>query len=177
MIRKQGTIDLDLVETTPVVFGGRLLRFEWVRTATGNNARRNYFRFVDVATGEPGEPFADGHEFGSAFVHDGTVYVTGTYQRSMVHLYVSRDLKRWEVRSVVPSGKYGIFNTSLCRTATDFVMMFEITPGGGSGRRVYRAVHAVAGFENLDPDAAGVRVRQGPVLGAALPAVVGRVVL
>ena len=28
LIVKHGTIDLDLVETTPVVFGGRLYRFE-----------------------------------------------------------------------------------------------------------------------------------------------------
>lgn len=30
-IVKHGTIDLDLVETTPVVFRGRLYRFEYVR--------------------------------------------------------------------------------------------------------------------------------------------------
>jgi len=30
-IEKLGTIDCDMVETTPIVFGGRLYRFEYVR--------------------------------------------------------------------------------------------------------------------------------------------------
>src|SRR5436309_195743 len=79
LIRKLGTIDLDLVETTPVVFNGRLYRFEWVREGYWNNQRKtNCFRFVDHDTGEAMPPFADGHEFGSAFVHGETVCVTGT---------------------------------------------------------------------------------------------------
>ena len=40
LIRKLGTIDLDLVETTPVVFGNRLYRFEWVREGYWDNARK-----------------------------------------------------------------------------------------------------------------------------------------
>lgn len=127
LIRKLGTVDLDMVETTPVVFGGRLLRFEWVRDSYWNNPRKaNYFRFVDTAQGTPGVAFAEGHEFGSAFVHDDTMYVTGTHGRDSVNLFVSRNLQDWEMRPVIAPGRYGIFNTSLCRTATDFVLMFEI---------------------------------------------------
>lgn len=127
LIRKLGTTDLDLVETTPVVFGGRLYRFEWVRDGYWANTRKtNYFRFIDVATAKPTTPFADGHEFGSAFVQDGTAYVTGTFGRDRVHLFASRDLQTWEQRVVIPSGRYGIFNTSLCRTDKDYVLMFEI---------------------------------------------------
>ena len=71
-----------MVETTPVVFNGKLWRFEWVRQSTGqqywDNARRtNYFRFRNQS-GAVLPPFADGHEFGSAFVEGDTVYVTGT---------------------------------------------------------------------------------------------------
>jgi hypothetical protein len=90
LIRKLGTIDLDLVETTPVVFHGRLWRFEWVRWSEGtsrywdNQRRTNHFRFRDPATGEVTAPFADGHEFGSAFVEGETVYVTGTQGRSRI---------------------------------------------------------------------------------------------
>src|SRR6266700_4063991 len=75
LIRKLGTIDLDLVETTPIVFNERLYRFEWVREGYWNNQRKtNYFRFVEHENGEVQPPFADGHEFGSAFVHDQAVY-------------------------------------------------------------------------------------------------------
>lgn len=127
LIRKQGTIDLDLVETTPVVFGNRLYRFEWVRDGYWNNQRKtNYFRLIDHETGEALPPFADGHEFGSAFVNGDTIYVTGTKGREAVNMFASRDLKTWESWPVIPGGYYGIFNTSLCHAGNEFVLMFEI---------------------------------------------------
>jgi len=131
LIRRLGTIDLDLVETTPVVLKGRLWRFEWVRQGIGqqywdNRRATNYFRFRDPATGEITAPFADGHEFGSAFVHDGAVYVTGTFGRGQINVFASRDLKTWETWTAVPAGRYGIFNTSICKAGDEFVLMFEI---------------------------------------------------
>ncbi len=127
LIRKLGTLDLDLVETTPVVFGGRLYRFEWVRDSYWNNDRKtNYFRFVDRETGVAGPAFADGHEFGSAFVHDGTMIVTGTRNRDSITVFTSRDLRNWESSTALPAGRYGVFNTSLCRAGDEFVLMFEI---------------------------------------------------
>lgn len=131
LIRKLGTIDLDLVETTPVVFRDRLWRFEWVRQGLGqqywdNQRKTNYFRFRDPATGETTSPFAEGHEFGSAFVDGQTVYVTGTRGRSEVRMFASRDLKNWETWPVINDGRYGIFNTSLCKGGEEYVLMFEI---------------------------------------------------
>jgi pimeloyl-ACP methyl ester carboxylesterase len=127
LIRKLGTIDLDLVETTPVVFGGKLWRCEWVRDGYWANRRKtNYFRFIDHETGQATPPFADGHEFGSAFVHGGTIYVTGTQGRSRVNMFASRDLKSWETWPVIHDGRYGIFNTSICQAGDEFVLMFEI---------------------------------------------------
>ena len=43
LIRKLGTVAVDLVETTPIVFNGTLYRFQWDRP-------HNYFDFVDHAT-------------------------------------------------------------------------------------------------------------------------------
>ncbi|MCC6232690.1 MAG: hypothetical protein IT580_08595 [Verrucomicrobiales bacterium] len=127
LIRKLGTVDLDLVETTPVVISNRLWRFEWVRDSYWDNRRgTNYFRFRDPSTGEVSPPFADGHEFGSVLAYEGQVWVTGTQGRDRVNLFVSRDLQSWEQRPVIAPGRYGIFNTSLCRTDRDFVVMFEI---------------------------------------------------
>src|SRR5207247_7618987 len=104
LIRKLGTIDLDLVETTPIAFNGRLYRFEWVREGYWDNRRKtNYFRFVDHDTGEAMPPFADGHEFGSAFVHGETVCVTGTLGRGAVNVFSSRDLKSWESWPALPA--------------------------------------------------------------------------
>jgi len=131
LIRKLGTIDLDMVETTPIVLGGKLWRFEWVRQGIGqqywsNQRHTNYFRFRDPASGEVTAPFADGHEFGSAFVHDKTVYVTGTQGRSRVNMFASQDLKQWETGPVIDDPRYGIFNTSICRAGQEFVLAFEI---------------------------------------------------
>lgn len=94
LIQKLGTIDLDLVETTPIVFRGKPWRFEWVRYGVGqpywNNLRQtNYFRFRDPSSGSVTPAFADGHEFRSAFVDGKTVYVTGTLGRSRVNMFAS----------------------------------------------------------------------------------------
>ncbi len=131
LLRKQGSIDVDLVETTPIVLGGKLWRFEWVRHGAGqpyygNTRGTNYFRFRDPASGDVTEPFADGHEFGSAFVQGDTVYVTGTLGRGQVNVFASRDLKAWETWTAIPAGRFGIFNTSICKAENDFVLMFEI---------------------------------------------------
>lgn len=127
LIRKLGTVDLDLVETTPVVFQGRLWRCEWVREGYWNNQRKtNYFRLVDPATGAVTPAFADGHEFASAFVAGDRIYVSGTQGRDRVNLFASRDLETWESWPVIADGRYGIFNTSLARARDDYVLMFEI---------------------------------------------------
>jgi lysophospholipase L1-like esterase/pimeloyl-ACP methyl ester carboxylesterase len=131
LIRRLGTVDLDLVETTPIILSNRVWRFEWVRNGFGqqywNNQRHtNYFRFRDPETGEATPPFGDGHEFGSAFVDGGRVYVTGSFGRGRVDMFASTDLTNWESWPVIPEGRYGIFNTSLCRAKDDYVLMFEI---------------------------------------------------
>jgi pimeloyl-ACP methyl ester carboxylesterase len=127
LIRKLGTIDLDLVETTPINFNGHLYRFEWVRDGYWNNSRHtNYFRFVDHESGEVLPRFADNHEFGSAFVYSNTVYVTGTHGREAVDVFASTNLLNWESWRIIERGRYGIFNTSVCRAGDEFVLMFEI---------------------------------------------------
>jgi hypothetical protein len=127
LIQKLGTIDLDLVETTPVVFHRKLWRFAWVRDGYWNNQRKtNYFRFVNHDNGELTPAFADGHEFGSAFVDGDTMYVTGTQGRDRINVFASQDLKTWRSWPVINDGRYGIFNTSICKAAQDYVLMFEI---------------------------------------------------
>jgi hypothetical protein len=127
-IIKKGTIDCDLVETTPIVFKGRLYRFEWVRKGYWDNAlKQDYFRLVDSKTGQPTAPFAFGHEFGSAFVERGKVYVTGTDStRCTITMFASKDLKTWQQWTVFHDPSFGMFNTSLCKAGREYVLMFEI---------------------------------------------------
>jgi len=126
-ILKHGTVDLDLVETTPIVFGGRPLRFEWVRGGYWNNTlRQDHFRFIDLASGAATPAFARGYVFGSAFVEGDTVYVTGTLQNREVHVFASRDLVSWETWPAIAKPGYGIFNTSIAKAGGEYVLMFEI---------------------------------------------------
>jgi hypothetical protein len=131
-IEKLGTIDCDLVETTPIVWKDRLYRFEWVRKEyRGNTTGKPYFRLVDHDTGEPTAPFAEGRLFGSAFVDGSTVYATGTSSEEgwtgrRVEVFASRDLRSWESWTALDLPGFGICNTSIARADGDYVLMFEI---------------------------------------------------
>jgi len=132
LIHKLGTIDCDLVETTPVVFRGKLYRCEWVRTSyQGNELGENYSRLVEVSTGKPTAPLARGCAFSSAFVDGDTVYVTGTRTErgrtgQHVELFASKDLQQWEHWTALDLDGFEIFNTSICKAGDRYVMMFEI---------------------------------------------------
>jgi hypothetical protein len=128
-IRKLGTIDCDLVETNPIVFQDRLYRFEYVRQSyAGNRMENSYFRLVDHETGQCTSDFAHGYHLGCAFVDRDTVYVTAVdrWDGEYIEVFVSDDLARWAQRPVLRLPGYGLFNTSLCRTADDYVLMFEV---------------------------------------------------
>ena len=81
MVEVLGTVDLLIVEQTPVVFRDRLLRFESIRSEYYDNAEPTpYFRFTDALTGNHTPPFATNYSFASAMVDNstGVVYVTDT---------------------------------------------------------------------------------------------------
>ena len=128
-ITKLGTIDLDLAETTPVVFGGMLYRFEYVRTRyVPNRTGDSYFRFVDHDTGKASKPFARGYHLGNVMVEGDTLYVTATndWDGERVDMFVSTDIEHWESYNVLGLPGYGLFNTSLCRADDAYMLMFEV---------------------------------------------------
>ena len=128
-IEKLGTLDCDLVEANPVVFGGRLYRFEYVRPDyRPNNTGDSYFRFIDWETGEATPAFAAGHHLGSAFVDGDTVYVTcvDLWDGEHLLLFASTDLRTWVRRQILHLPGWGLFNTSLCRDDQGYLLMFEV---------------------------------------------------
>jgi len=138
-IERLGTIVTHMVETTPIVLGGKLYRFEWVRENDpakpirdpNNKLGYDHFRFIDVATGEATAPFAKGYRFGSAFVEADTVYVTGSGREGgwfgrHVKVFASKDLKNWDSWFAIAPGDHGICNTSIAKADGQYVMMFEI---------------------------------------------------
>jgi hypothetical protein len=128
-IIKLGTIDVDLVETTPVVFAGTLYRFEYVRANYwANQTGDSYFRFVEHDSGRPGKPFARGYHMGNVMAVDDTMFVTGTNicDGERVDMFASRDLQHWDSWNALNLPGYGLFNTSLCRAREQYVLMFEV---------------------------------------------------
>ncbi len=139
LIIKFGTIDVDLVETTPIVFKNKVYRFEYVRKGYWNNKTGDsYFRFVDRRTGKPTKSFAKGKHLGSAFVDNGTVYVTAVdiWDGEQIHIFSSNDLENWDSWLAFELPGYGIFNTSLTHANDKYVLMFEIgKPEEKAGQR------------------------------------------
>jgi len=128
-IVKVGTIDLDLVETTPIVFRGKLYRFEYVRARYwANSTGDSYFRFVEHDTGKPSKPFAHGYHLGNVLAEDDRLIVTGTniWDGERVDLFVSSDMERWESWNALNMPGHGIFNTSLCHAAGRYALMYEL---------------------------------------------------
>ena len=128
-IRKIGTIDIDLVETTPLVFGDRLLRFEYVRQKYwANETDDSYFRFIDVETGQTTESFARGFHLGSAYAEGEWAYAYGIelWGTSEIHVFRSRDLVGWEGRTALQLPGCGIYNTSVCRGDDRYIMAIEL---------------------------------------------------
>ena len=128
-IVKLGTIDCDLVETTPIVFKGTLYRFEYVRSSYwANDTGDSFFRFVEHDSGEAGPPFAQGYHLGSAFVDGDAVYVTAVniWDGERVEVFASQDMERWERWNALDLPGYGMFNTSVCKAEGLYVLMFEV---------------------------------------------------
>src|SRR4051794_6622001 len=128
-IRKLGTIDLDMVEATPVVFKGRLYRFEYVRKDyKANTTGDSYFRFIDVETGETTPAFAPGYDLGCAYAEGGSMWAFGVDQwdGSKVVAFRSGDLKHWEKAPALELTGWGLFNTSVCQAGDRYVMAIEV---------------------------------------------------
>lgn len=133
-IHKLGTIECDLVETTPVVFGNCLYRFEYVRSKyyLKNTTGDTYFRFVDHETGEFSQSFAVGYHFGNVMVDNISgkeqLVVTGTNvgDGEKIDIFTSTDMSNWETWNALTLPGYGLFNTSMCKAGDQYVLMFEV---------------------------------------------------
>ena len=124
-----GTIDCDLVETTPIVFRDRLYRFEYVREKyKPNRTGASYFRFIDVDSGQPTPAFAADYHLGSAHVQDDSVFVYGVnaWGGSELRVFWSNDLETWASQTAINLSEWEIYNNSVCKGEGRYVMSFEI---------------------------------------------------
>jgi hypothetical protein len=128
-IRKLGTLDLDMVETTPVVFHDHLYRFEYVRKDYhANQTGESYFRFIDVQTRKKTPAFAKSYDLGCAYAEGDTMWVFGVdnWDGENVAVFRSRDLEHWEQRPALRLPGWGLFNTSVCKAGDRYVMAIEV---------------------------------------------------
>lgn len=135
-LRKLGCLYPGIVEATPVVWKGRLLRFEWDRPGKwlGDPADypHGYYRFVDAETWETTPQFAPGHAFGCCYTAGGKMYAYGPKEpvgeTHGIDMFVSSDLKTWEMQEDVirfPED-ISVFNTSVCAYPDGYMMAIEI---------------------------------------------------
>ena len=156
-----GTLDLLLVETTPVSIDGELWLFESVRPDYWNNtAGHEYLRFVHLQTGRTSVAFGAGHALGSAIVDSDRVFAFGTKRSfgmarqqgtpadgQVISVFWSTDgMKTWlnktaidfsEDTKVPGRSKRVVFNTSVGKgklNGTDvYVMAYEWSRPGTPG--------------------------------------------
>lgn len=129
-IKKLGTIDCDIVETTPVVFDGRLFRFEYIRHPQylPNQTGDSYFRFIDVESGLALPSFAVGRHLGSAYSDESGVYAFGVNEwgGNTIQGFRSDDMYTWESYPAIVLPGWGMFNTSVYKADGIYVMAIEI---------------------------------------------------
>jgi hypothetical protein len=128
-IMKKGSIDLDLCETTPFVFQGKVYRLEWFRSGS-------ILRIMEHDTGKELSRFGAKHRFPCAYVKGDTVYVIGTKETAdwcgnVLTMFTSKDLGNWSERPAFTIDGNNICNTSLCKASDRYVMSIEMTQPGG----------------------------------------------
>lgn len=124
VVVKKGTVDLDLCETSPFVFKGKLYRLEWHRKASR-------LRIMDHDTQTEVSNFAPKHRFPCVFVEGDTVYVYGTKEDrgwfgNTLTVFTSKDLTNWEEKTIFSDKDYGICNLSVCKAGDRYLMSIEV---------------------------------------------------
>ena len=134
-LKKLGTVKINTVESTPVVWNGKLLRFEWERTKRwggdgGVDREKGYYHFVDMETETPLTPFAEDHSFGCCYAEDGKMYVHGVRGGgggTVIDCFVSSDLENWEISVALTFPEnIQVYNTSVCKGDGRYIMAIEI---------------------------------------------------
>ena len=118
------------MENTPVVHEGRPLLIQNLRPVKGK--ARNFYLFIeDMHTGEEVSRFGETFSFVSAFVDGGTLNVFATENTDDdwthdIYRFRSNDLEHWDKQvAVTRKSDEHLFNASVCRDESEYVMAFE----------------------------------------------------
>jgi len=149
-IRRHGTIKYGTVESTPIVFGDNLYRFEYCRPASSDHlkSRNTYnpnpwssFHLIDMKTGRQTPSFAQNHHLGCAYTDGGIMYavgVDGEWGGDTLHIFSSSDLTEWECISTLQLPGWKIYNTGVCKMNGIYTLLMEISaPVEEAGERPF----------------------------------------
>jgi hypothetical protein len=132
LIKKFGTVGIDLCETSPFVFKGKLYRLDWHRAA-------GRLRVIDHDTRKEVCNLAPKYAFQSVLVEGDTVHVFATLSdrkggsyRNTITQFTSKDLTTWEESPVFHDKKFIVANTSICKGDDKYVLSVEVR-GGSPG--------------------------------------------
>lgn len=130
-LTKQGLVERDLCELSPVVWRGRLCLLACMRPATGGARSDYYLSLRDAETGTELSRFAEGYGLASAIEHNDTLYVFASRHEddgswNDVTVFWSRDLRSWGRKRVIEQDPpEHLFNSSVCKGHDGFVMAYE----------------------------------------------------
>ncbi len=134
-MKKLGTVKINVVESTPIVWDGRLLRFEWTRpsrwgSAGGVDREIGCYCFIDMETEKTVCEFAEDHSFGCCIAVDGKMYVYGVRGSgggTVLDCLVSENLKDWECREILTfPDDIRLYNPSVCKGDGKYMLAIEI---------------------------------------------------
>ena len=151
VIRKLGAVKPGM-EQTPVVWRGELYLAESM--PPDEVCPRQYIRVRHEQTDRVCAPFGEEYYFASAYAEGDTLYVFATsrlddrpltmYQSEdsetwhdprgghTVRMFYTRDLEHWEQRDVLHCPERRLWNTSVCRDGTGYVMAVEVSASPGA---------------------------------------------
>jgi len=119
----------NMVEVSPVIWKDKPVLLAGVRPVSGGTAEDYRLEIRDVESQAVLATFGTGFGLCSAFVHDDTFhafasrFADGTWND--VTAFSSRDLKKWEQNVVVVQQSEHLFNSSVCKGLSEFVMAYE----------------------------------------------------
>ena len=127
---KSDEVMTNMMETTPVVWQGRLCLLECIRPASGGSTNDYFLKLVDIETGRELTRFGRGYGLGCAFAHGSKFYAFATRfdlktSWSEIVEFESTDLKTWQQHPVIQPEHEHLFNSSVCETDDGFVMAYE----------------------------------------------------
>ena len=129
-IRKLGTLDLDMVETTPVVFRDRLYCFEYVRPGYRSQQDRRLLLSAS-STWRPARrplhlPRHSTWDVRSPMENPCGSSAWINWDGENIFVFRSNDLEHWEQRPALKLPGWGLFNTSVCKAGNRYVMAIEV---------------------------------------------------